>query len=425
MRVALWFLALFGVAVASALFFGNNQGTVTLFWPPVRVDVSLNLVLLLLLGLFLTLYVALRAFSVLFSLPGAAKRWRVQHLERAINQALLDSLAHLTAGRFIRARNSAQSVLVQEAALAGHDIVLPYAARLRALAHMLAAESAHALQDRTARDEHLAAGLQQSERKEAADMRESLGLRAARWAFDDRDAQVALQRLDDLPQGAARRTLALRLRFKVARFTKQTAQALELARLLTKHRAFSPLAGQSIGRGLALELIRQSQDPDQIVRAWDQLDAAERILPDVAIAAAERLLRLGGEVGLAQLWLQPVWEAWVKRADALSVEQRMGLVLILESSFVQTAQSPDVAWLKRIESAQMASPNDPLLMYLAGVTCMRLALWGKSQQLLKQALPQLTEPKLRGNAWRALAQLAEQREDAVAATVAWRNAARE
>ena len=46
MRAALWFLVLFGVAVASALFAGSNQGTVTLFWPPHRIDLSLNLVLL-------------------------------------------------------------------------------------------------------------------------------------------------------------------------------------------------------------------------------------------------------------------------------------------------------------------------------------------------------------------------------------------
>ena len=50
MRAALWLLALFGIAVAIALFAGNNQGTVTLFWPPWRVDLSLNLVLLPSLG---------------------------------------------------------------------------------------------------------------------------------------------------------------------------------------------------------------------------------------------------------------------------------------------------------------------------------------------------------------------------------------
>ena len=48
MRAALWLIALFAVAVAAALFAGNNQGTVTLYWPPNRIDLSLNLVLLLL-----------------------------------------------------------------------------------------------------------------------------------------------------------------------------------------------------------------------------------------------------------------------------------------------------------------------------------------------------------------------------------------
>ena len=63
MRAALWLLVLFGVAVASALFAGNNQGTVTLFWPPHRIDLSLNLVLLLLALGFVTLYAALRALN--------------------------------------------------------------------------------------------------------------------------------------------------------------------------------------------------------------------------------------------------------------------------------------------------------------------------------------------------------------------------
>ena len=68
---------------------------------------------------------------------------------------------------------------------------------------------------------------------------------------------------------------------------------------------------------------------------------------------------------------------------------------------------------------------EPLLQYLAGVACMRLSLWGKAQQLLRQSLHQLKDPALRRSAWRALAQLAEQREDAAAATEAWRNAAKE
>ena len=89
MRAALWLLALFGIAVAGALFAGNNQGTVTLFWPPYRVDLSLNLVVLLLVAAFVFLHAALRALSALFDLPRQALRWRTQQKERAMHASLL------------------------------------------------------------------------------------------------------------------------------------------------------------------------------------------------------------------------------------------------------------------------------------------------------------------------------------------------
>ena len=117
MRAALWFLALFGIAAAIALFAGNNQGTVTVFWPPYRVDLSLNLVLLLLLGAFLLLHAALQALAALFDLPRQALRWRTQQKERAMHGALLDAISHLWAGRFIRARKSAEAALAQEQSL--------------------------------------------------------------------------------------------------------------------------------------------------------------------------------------------------------------------------------------------------------------------------------------------------------------------
>ena len=110
MRAALWLLGLFGVAVAVALFAGNNPGTVTVFWPPYRVDLSLNLVLVALAMLFTVLHLAMRALAALFAMPGHAKSWRLQHQERALHVSLLESMSHLLAGRFIRARKSAESV---------------------------------------------------------------------------------------------------------------------------------------------------------------------------------------------------------------------------------------------------------------------------------------------------------------------------
>ena len=424
MRAALWLLSLFGMAVAVALFAGNNQGTITVFWPPYRLDLSLNLVLLLLALLFVTLHLALRALAALFAMPGHARRWRLQHQERAVYAALLDALSHLVAGRFIRARKAAELVLAREDSMARGGETLVYSGRLRAMAHLLAAESAQVLQDRPARGQHLRLALEQAARRDAQEMREGVQLRAARWALEDRDAQAALQGLDELPQGAARRTIALRLRLKAARMARQTGLALETARLLAKHRAFSELAAQGILRGLALELLQAAHDPDQLRQAWSQLDGAEQKLPEVAIEAARRLLQAGGEAALARQWLLPVWEGLVVRPTRLSPAQGLQLIEVLERSFVQAPDAPEAAWLARIEQAQLNNPGDAALQYLAGMTCMRLQLWGKAQQLLKQSVARLPDTALQRTAWRALAELAEQRADATSAAQAWREAAK-
>ncbi|MGI9134824.1 MAG: heme biosynthesis HemY N-terminal domain-containing protein [Rhodoferax sp.] len=424
MRAALWLMALFAVAVASALFAGNNHGTVTLYWPPYRIDLSLNMVLLALLGSFVLLHYALRAINALLRIPAQARHWRQLQKERAMYAALLDSLAHLVAGRFVRARKAAELVVSLAESRQRSGESLAHASRLSTLAHLLAAESAHALQNRSVRDAHFQHALQHASGRDAHDARDGVQLRGARWAFEDRDATAALQWLDQLPQGAARRTVALRLRFKAARLAGQSRLAIETARLLTKHRAFSEMAGASIARGLAIEMLLAAHDPAQLEQAWSALDAAEQRMPTVAIEAAQRLLALGGAVALSRQWLLPVWESMVQRPDALTDAQRIGLVRVLERGFALAAAAPDAAWLGRIEAAQQAQPRDPVLQYLAGITCMHLSLWGKAQQMLKQSLSLLQDADLRSDAWRAIAQMAEQRGDAAAATQAYRELAK-
>lgn len=417
MRAALWLLALFGVAVAIALFAGNNQGTVTLFWPPYRVDLSLNLVLLLLFAAFVFLHAALGALAALFDLPRQALRWRAQQKERAMHGSLLDAFSHLLAGRFIRARKSAEAALGQEASLAGGGMPPANAGQVRAVAHLLAAESAQALQDRPAREQHLKLALEQSASGDAQETHEGALIRAARWSLDDREPQAAMAWLQGLPQGAARRTLALRIKLKAARLTQQTAEALETARLLSKHRAFSAAAAESIVRGLAIDLLNGAHDVTQLQRAWSSLEPAERLMPELAIHAAQRLMQLGGDGQLAREWLLPVWERQDELGDSLKVK----LVGALEAGL----ESVDAAWLASIEAAQRANPREPTLQYLAGMACMKRQLWGKAQQLMSQAAVGLKDPRLHHSAWRALALLAEERGDAEAAARAWRRAAGE
>ena len=427
MRAAFWLLALFAVAAASALFAGNNQAVVTIFWPPHRIDISFNLTVLLLAGLFTLLYVALRALSAVFSLPFEARRWRAQQKERAMYGALMDALAHQLAGRYIRATKSAQNALTQEKSLGqltehadqgiGHSA--GRSNQLQSLAHLMVAESAQSLQNRPLRDQHLQLALQTSAPRNAQEAREGVQFRAARWALDDRDPGAALEWLQQLQLGAGRRTLALRMKLRATRQLRQTMPALETARLLAKHRAFSSIAAQSIVRGLALELLNDAHDPAQLQQAWSALDDTERAMPELVVQAAARLMALHGDVALARGWLLQVWDKAMLPQSDINDSLRIKLIAVLESGL----DSIDTAWLARIEAAQLGRPRDANLQYLAGMACMSRQLWGKARQLLSQAALGLQDPGLHRNAWRALAVLAEQREDAVAAAEAYKQVA--
>lgn len=427
MRAALWLIGLFALAVAGAWMADHNEGLVAIFLHPYRIDVSLNLFVLALVLLVAVLLLAQKAVSALLSLPLEARRWRLQQKERAAHAALLDAYAQFMAGRYLRSRKSAELVLAREDALrSAAEHPLAHAVALRTVAHVVAAESAHALQDKALRDRHLAQAHEEAAQAGNAErqvLSEGLNLRAARWLLDDRDALASLEQLAKLPGAVSRRTVAMRIQLKAARLAGQTTRALETALLLAKHRAFSPMAAQSLVRSLVMELIARTHDERSLEKLWQGLPPAQKALPEVVAQAATRWLQLGGDPVRARAWLLPVWEAMLAGNTHTLMDQQK-LVQVLEMS-MRDAPSPDARhWLARIEAAQQLRPNDAYLQYLAGMVYLRHQLWGKAQHLLGQAVKGLPDATLQRRAWSSLAELAEQRDDPAAALQAWKQAAR-
>ncbi|PUE11366.1 heme biosynthesis protein HemY [Limnohabitans sp. T6-5] len=425
MRAALWLLSLFALAVAGAWLAGHNNGTVAFFLSPYRVDVSLNLVLLVFGAVVLVVVLAQQALSALLSLPRQAQRWRLQQKERAAHAALLDSISHFMAGRFLRARKAAQTTLIKEALLSEAGMSLDHAVSLRTLAHIMAAESAHALQDKGLRQHHWAQAVfhaNQANVTERQTLMEGAQLRAARWLLDDRDAQASLDRLHELSPAVGRRMVAMRLQLKAARLAGQPAQALETAALLAKHRAFTPAAADSLIRGLIMEWLTHVHDADATHRLWNALSSAQRSMPDVVAEVALRFMAQGGSAVLARQWLLPLWPQLL--TAQWTPAQCVRFVRAVESSLLDPDLGDARQWLARVESAQQAQPRDPRLQYLSGMVCLRHQLWGKSQSLLSQAVKGLQEPELGRSAWCALAELAEQRQEPIAAAQAWKQAAK-
>ena len=404
MRAVIWFTLLFAVAVVAATSLGSNDGLVSLYWDGWRMDVSLNLALLVLVGGCFALVTLIQAVTALVGLPKRALEWRVARRDRSAQAWLRDALAQYFGGRYSRAHRSAERALEIQA----DTPELAQDNEFTVLGHLLAAGSLHRLQDRTRRDEQLARALDLARHSAAArSAEEGARMLAAEWALDDRDATRALELLAGLPPGVGRRTLALRLKLQAARLARQPQEALKTARLLAKHQGFSKEAALGLLRSLAFESLDAGRDADQVRRIWQQLDVADRRDPAVAARGASRMALLGAaEEG--RLWLRPFWDA----LGDVAAEDREALA----QGLVACVAGIGADWLPRLEAAWQAYPRDGAIAFAVGCAMAECQLWGKAQQALQQAADDETLPKpSRRRAWRQLAELAQQQGDSARA----------
>jgi HemY protein len=413
MRAVIWFLLLFAVAVVAAATLGTNDGIVSVYWGSWRLDTSLNLFLLALIGTCFALVSVIQALSSLSGLPRRAHEWRVARRDRVAQAALRDALAQYFGGRYSRAQSAAQRAL----AIQADTPDLAQDNEFTVLGHLLAAGSAHRLQDRGKRDEQLRRALELARTSYAArSAEEGARLLAAEWALDDRDAARALELLADLPPGVARRTHALRLKLQATRLGRRPQEALKTARLLANHQGFSKVAAQGLLRSLAAESLATAHDIDQLRRIWLQFDSADRRDPVVAAGAAARAARLGApEEGRS--WLRPFWD----RLGELGPDDRAAVSQGLIASLAGIGPE----WLQRLEAASQAFPREPAIAHAVGSALAERGLWGKARQLLEAAAgdASLTSDQRR-HALLTLARLAEQEGDSERAVRCYESAAR-
>jgi HemY protein len=412
MRGIIWLVLLFIVAVVAATTLGRNDGLVSIYFGAWRTDLSLNLFVLLVLAGCAVLMVAARSINSLISMPQRAREWRQLRRERAGHAALREALAEYFAARYSRAHRAAQRALV----IRSETEVLRSDGEFRVLGHLLAAASLHRMQDRTRRDD-LMRQLRRKTREgwSTRPVDEGARLLAAEWAIDDRDAPRAIELLAELPAGVARRTQALRLRLLAQRLTLQPLHALQTARLLAKHQAFSPIAAASLLRTLAGEALDGARDTDALRRVWLQLDAADRRDATLVARAATRAAAFGAHED-ARAWLRPFWDG----IDKLEADERQRIALAL----LDAVPGLPSEWLPRLESAVLALPSDPAIAAAVGTAMIERQLWGKARRPLEQAA---TAGGLcaqaRRRAWRSLAQLAQEEGDTLRAQQCERAAA--
>jgi HemY protein len=413
MRVVIGVIVLFVIAVVTATLFGTNEGQATFTWRGWRAELSLNFFLLLLVAACFAMVSAILALRALVTLPQRAREWQAARRDRVAQTALRESLAQFFGGRYSRSQRAAERALAVQADT-------PEMAQdndFSVLAHLLAAGSAHRLQDRAGRDRELKQALDLSRRSGPAKaVQDGARLLAAEWALDDRDADRALEHLAELPPGAARRTQALRLRLAATRMNRQPAESLRTARLLAKHQGFSRTGAQGLLRSLAFELLETARDAEQLKRVWTQLDSADRRDPLVAARAASLAVR-SGSLDDARNWVLPFWPELAVLPD----DEREALLRAL----IPAIRGIGADWLPRVETLAQLRPRDPLVALVAGLVCRERELWGMAQKYLSQAAEDTAlDLTLRRRAWRDMAEQAESNAEPDKAAAAYVSAAK-
>lgn len=394
MRFFLWLLVLLATAIGLAVLARFNPGNVVLFYPPYRVDLSLNFFLLLATLLFLFLYILVDAVRSTREMPRKVASYRRVKREREGNQALRDALKALFEGRFGHAEKAATRA-AQSPENAG-------------LAALIGARAAHWMRQSVRRD----AWLQQA--AATAALKPARLMTALELLVDAHDPQQALATVQELNASGTRHIHAQRLALKASQQAKDWPEVLRLTRALDKNRALHPALSTRL-RELAYAdlLTTQPHDAETLRNAWLAIPADDRLHPFVAIRAAEAFTARG---------LRDDARLLIEKALAVAWDER--LVQAYRNCAASEASPTLVSQIERCEAWSATRPDDVQLALTLGVLCLKQKLWGKAQRHLEHALTQADDTDTRRQTHLALAQLHEALGHANDAAVQYRLSAR-
>lgn len=356
MRWLFWLIALFALAVALSLGARMNEGYVLVVFAPWRMEISLNLFLVLLATALFVGYGLLRAASLTFSLPRRAQEYQQQRSREKSFHMLEDAIRLLFEGRYGQSLKKAG-----EAHGAG---IFP------GLAALIAARSAQSLREPAKQREWIERAREDDARSEAATL--MLEAEMANSLGNHDEALAALQRLQ---AQHGRHLAALRLELRAHQGSAHWNDVLRVARQLEKRGALPAKVVHEICVQAHLENIQsRAGDGAALLAYLRSVPKGERDAR-LALALAREQHALGDDGRAA--------EAIEAHLDDGQEEQWHDDLVALYGTLAPNELTARIAkaeaWLQR-------HPRDAGLLLALGRLCRRQRLWGKAQSYLEASL---------------------------------------
>ncbi|WP_068635518.1 heme biosynthesis HemY N-terminal domain-containing protein [Thauera butanivorans] len=357
MRTLIWMIGIFAVAVGVAMVAGLNDGYVLLVAPPWRVQLSLNLLVVIVVVGFALGYALVRVVSRTLQLPTRVAQWRERRRRERAGRALTDSVNALFEGRFSQSLKSAS-----RAYETGEGA---------SMAALVAARAAHAMQDEPRYREWLGNAAKKEANGDVARLMTEAELAVDAGRFDE-----AAARLATLREGGHRHIAMLRLEARVASALRRWEELIGTVRQLRKHKALTDEQAVPLLRRGHVERMRElAGDSEALVDYWKNIPAGE--LQDRGLI--ERVLPLLAKAGRGELARRQVEHLLDERWDSDLARQ---YAYCAESE----GESSVRACLQKAESWLQQQPRDAGLLFALGQLCVRAQLWGKAQSYLESSV---------------------------------------
>ena len=384
MRLFIWIVAIFALAVALAVTIGSENGYVLLVYSTYRVELSIKLAVLLLFAGFFIAYVLIRLLVRTLRMPAQVREYRARRRREKAHSRFLEGLRMFFEGRYGKA---------EKAAAAAQEM-----GESPGLTSILAARSAHELKAFDKRDAYL-----NEAEKQAPEEKAALLMTQAELLVDQHRYQEALGVLDALnDSGSKKHVAALRLELEAQQRLKNWDQVLNLVAQLEKRGFLDADQARQLRLYATQEnLKRHANDVAALQEYWRKIPTADKKLSGIAATAAGCFIALGG-CRVAQEIIE----------QSLDTQWDSELICLYSECLGQDT----LKQIERAETRLFDHPNDAYLLLTLGKLCAHQELWGKAQSYLEASVG--VEPTV--TAHRELAKLHEKIGQNEAADVQYR-----
>ncbi len=350
LRALIWVVMIVAIAVGLTLLARHSTGYVLIVSPPYRIELSLNLLLLLLVATFGVFYFVVRMIAATVGLPAQIREFRAARRRRKARATLASALREYFAGRYARAEKAAQRAL---------DM-----GEQPDLSAIVAARAAHGLRAYDRRDDYLSRAAAAAGHNDPTQV-----VTEAELLLEQRRSQEALDALRRLRRP---HTAALRLELRAQQEMRNWEQTFTLVNELQRRKVFDAEEATEIRRAALIENLRRNAlDMTGLEEAWRKMSAKERTDNRIAAAAARCFIALGGCAQAHRIIEEALESSWDSDVVALYAECDGGDA----RQRIERAES----WLK-------SYPRDAVLLLALGKLCAASELWGKAQSYLEASI---------------------------------------